>query len=1051
MSERPGPAAALALRFFENRYLLVLTLLTILMAGYAAVSSMPRIEDPRITNRYPRVVTFLPGASAERVEALVTDRLEDSLREISEIKEIRSTSRAGVSVLSMELQDYIGPGENQQVFSKMRDRLGDVANELPEAASVPEFDDKNAAVAFSMIVSVAWKDTGQQSFTVLNRLAEDVADRLRALGGTDNVRLYGGADEEVSVLIDSDALSSFGLSADQVAAAISRADSKLPAGAMRGEDRDLYIEVDGALDSVDRIRQVPLLSGSDGRTVVVGDVARVEKSWQDPPADIAWTDGARSVLVAAQTRRDIRLDQWADQARALVSEFAAVGGAGVDVDIVFDQSVYTEERLSTLSGNLLAGAGLVMLVVFVGMGWRAAVVVGSALPLSAALTLFGLNVWGQQIHQMSIFGMIIAIGLLIDNAIVMTDEVKQNLDAGHERHIAVGRALSHLAVPLLASTLTTVLGFMPVFLLPGAMGDFVGPIAISVVLALIASFFISMTIIPSLSGLFLRRCEEGSQEHWWVDGINSLRLAAGYRRFLAFVLARPRRTIAICLVLPVAGFILAGTLGQQFFPPADRDQFEIEVWMPSDSSIRRSEALSRRIEARLREFDEVSEVHWLIGGSFPTIYYNRIMKEEGNNAYAHAMVYTRDVQGAKQLTTSLPQILSDSFPEARVVVSPFAQGPPVEAPVGFRIEGPNVAVLKERGDELRRIMHTVPAIIATRASVAGGQPKLNFTSDEIAAGQAGLSLTAVAEQMQANLEGRVGGSLFEDVEELPVRVRLRSDDRDSTSSISSLAIVSPDAAGARLPVMSLGEIELRPEASSISRQNGVRSNEVFGYIQRNALAIDVTNAILDRVEEEGFEVPPGYRFEVAGDSAEQSEALGDLTTYLPILLMLMVTTIVLSFRSLRLACLIGVVAILSVGLGMLSLWMGGYARGFNAIIGSVGLVGVAINGTIVVLAAIRANAEARAGDVGEIVNETIKATRHIVSTTATTVGGFIPLLVFTGGDFWPPLAIVIAGGVFFSMSLSLVFTPSVYCWLNRRTAASRDPVRPGRLQEALQP
>lgn len=1049
MNRPSGVSSALALRFFDNRYLLVLGLVTILLAGYSALNNMPRIEDPRITNRYPRVVTFLPGASAERVEALVTDRIEDSLRELSEIKEIRSTSRAGVSVVQMELQDYIGPGENQQVFSKMRDRLNDVAAELPAGATAPDFNDKNSAVAFSMVASIAWSNGAEPSLGVMNRLAEELADRFRGLGGTDNVRIYGEPSEEVSVSLDGGELSSLGLTVAQVARRIAQADTKLPAGALRSPDRDLYIEVDGEFSSVERLRSIPLIHGRDGGVVTVGDIADVRKGFRDPPFDLAYTDGRRSILVATQTRRDIRLDQWAIDARDMIRQFSLENGAGVDIDVVFDQSIYTEERLSTLSGNLLAGAGLVMLVVFAGMGWRAAIIVGSSLPLSASLTVFGLSLAGQQIHQMSIFGMIIAIGLLIDNAIVMTDEVKKKLDLGEDRTEAVRKALSHLFVPLLASTLTTILGFMPVFLLPGAMGDFVGPIAISVVLALTASFFISISIIPALAGLALRRHVEGTERHWWVDGICSKRMKSIYQRFLSAVLARPGVAIPATLVLPLLGFVLASTLGQQFFPPADRDQFEIEIWMSSDASIGRTAALTREIEAAVRGYEPVKQVNWLIGGSYPTIYYNRIMKQEGNNAYAHGMVYTNTVQGAKELTTILPQVLSDGFPEARVVVSPFAQGPPVDAPVGFRIEGPNTAVLKERGDELRRIMHSVPGIVATRASVTGGQAKLNFAADEVAAGQMGLSLTEIAAQMQTDLEGEVGGSLLEDVEELPVRVRLRSDDRNSAASIASLSLVAEPGSGRFIPASSLGSVELSPEASSISRLDGIRNNDVLGYISRDALAIDVTNAVMQRVASEGFTVPPGYRFEIAGDSEQQSDALGDLLTYLPILLMLMVGTIVLSFRSNRLALLIGVVAVLSVGLGMLALWLGGYARGFNAIIGSVGLVGVAINGTIVVLAAIRANAESRAGDIDAIVRETIGATRHIVSTTATTVGGFIPLLLFTGGDFWPPLAIVIAGGVGFSITLSLVFTPSVYYWLYRlRSPVTKRPALV-RLREVL--
>ncbi len=1048
MNERNNLLSALALRFFENRYLLVLALIIIFLAGYSALSNMPRIEDPRITNRYPQIITTLPGASAERVEALVTDRIEDSLRELSEIKKIQSTSRAGISIIAVELQDYIGPSENEQVFSKLRDHLNDVYPDLPAGASTPEFNDKTSAVAFSMVAAISWRQDGEPAFGVMNRIADELADEFRALSGTDNVRIYGEPDEEVSVTVNAGILSSLGLSAAQVADSISRADTKMPAGALRNADRDLYIEVDGELRTVERVREIPVLSGSDGRIVTVGDIAEVRKEWQDPPADIAYHDGSRSILVAAQTRRDIRIDEWASRARTMVADFSTVSAAGVDVDIVFDQSTYTEERLSTLSGNLLAGAGLVALIVFVGMGWRAAVIVGSALPLSAALTVFGLSVAGQQIHQMSIFGMIIAIGLLIDNAIVMTDEVKKKLDAGAERAAAVRMALSHLFVPLLASTLTTVLGFMPVFLLPGAMGDFVGPIATAVVLALSASFFVAVSIIPALAGLSLRRNVTGERQSWWVDGFCSERMSRAYRRLLTAAVSRPRITIPAALVLPILGFVLASTLGQQFFPPADRDQFEIEVWMPADTSIGRTDRMTRDIETMLRAYGEIEEVHWVIGGSFPTIYYNRIMRQRGNNAYAHAMVYTDSVSGAKTMTRELPRVLGDAFPEAQIVVSPFAQGPPADAPVAFRIEGPSVAVLKDLGDELRRIMHYVPEIVQTRASVSGGQPKLNFVADEIAASQAGLTLTQIAAQMQTDLEGQVGGSMLEDLEELPVRVRVESSDRDSAQSIASLAFVSGSSNAEWVPASTIGDVELVPEAGSISRQDGVRSNNVLAYITRDALAIDVTNAVLDLVEAEGFVVPPGYELVVDGDSANQSEALGNLTTYLPILLMLMVATIVLSFRSARLAALIGLVAVLSVGLGMLSLWIGGYARGFNAIIGSVGLIGVAINGTIVVLAAIRANADARNGDVAAIVSETAGATRHIVSTTLTTVGGFIPLLLFTGGDFWPPLAIVIAGGVGFSITLSLLFTPAVYRWLHREKQM-RQSVIPVRLKKAF--
>ena len=337
-------------------------------------------------------------------------------------------------------------------------------------------------------------------------------------------------------------------------------------------------------------------------------------------------------------------------------------------------------------------------------------------------------------------------------------------------------------------------------------------------------------------------------------------------------------------------------------------------------------------------------------------------------------------------------------------------------------------------------MHTIPEIVQTRTTISGGEPKLSFAPDAVALRQAGLTLDGVAAQMQANLEGRTGGSVREGREELPVRIRYAADARDALDNIAAAKLV---AGGAVIDAQNVGSLHLRPESGRISRTDSVRSNKVLAFIRRDALAVDVAGAVARELEAAGFELPPGYTLRAEGDSDAQADAIGNLLTYLPVLAMLMLATIILSFRSLRLAAVIAIVAILSVGLGMLSLWIGGYARGFNAIIGTAGLIGVAINGTIVVMAAIRSDAGACVGDCEGIIEQTVSSTRHIVSTVFTTIGGFVPLILFSGGDFWPPLAIVIAGGVGFSITLSLFFTPAAYrllCQLGERTRMPLVPV-----------
>lgn len=1036
--------------FIRNGHLLFLAIAVLVVAGLSAFGNLPRIEDPRMTLRNGVIVTALPGASATRVEALVTEKIENRLEELGEIKRVDSTSRTGISLITFELQDSITDDTNEAALSKIRDKLDDVQRELPPNASKPDLDDKRGAVAFSQVVALQWKADQPPQLGILNRYAQELADRLRNLPGTEWVQFYGEPREEITVTLDPAEMSALGISAADVAARLAAADVKNPAGQLRTDQRDLILEVVGELDSVQRIAAVPIVDDGAGRVVKIADLASVKRQWRQPADEIALANGRRAVMIGTRTDRTVRVDQWAEAANALVAEFANELDDGVAVDVVFDQSDYTVKRLADLGNNLLAGALVVMLVVLIGMGWRAALIVGAALPLAAAATLFGLTFFGQQIHQMTIFGMIIAIGLLIDNAIVVTDEVRKHLAAGEERVAAVNAAVQHLFVPLFASTLTTVLGFMPVFLLKGNIGDFIGPIALSVVLALLSSFVISMTLIAALAGRFGKPDSTGEVLPWWHDGLMLPRAGRYYRRMLTAVVRRPLRAAAMCLILPVLGFLLLGTIDTEFFPPADRDQFEIKVWLGDDASIAKTRALVDEIDTVLTEHGGVKRIDWVVGRAFPIVYYNAIMREDNNPSHAHAVVVAESLAEAKKMVPDMQLLLREKFPEAAIVVQSFGQGPPVDAPVGFRVFGPNPDRLRAYGDELRRIMHLVPEVVMTQATISGGEPKLWFAADEYRAQLAGLNLEQVAGQLQSSLEGQIGGSVLEDLEELPVRIRFGDSERSSLDAIATLGLTSGRVAAESrwIPASALGEIELRPELASVTRRNGERVNNIRGYIRTGALPLEVNNAILAAIEAENFNLEPGYRLEIAGDSAEQQDAVGKLLTYLPVLLVLMIATLVLSFRSFLLAGIVGAVALLSIGHGFLALKLSGFNLGFNPILGTAGLIGVAINGSIVVLAAIRSNAAARAGDLEAIVSETSGATRHIVSTTLTTIAGFLPLMLLTGGDFWPPLAVVIAGGVGFSISLSLVFAPACYCLLGKLTRRASEDIPVGTVLEA---
>lgn len=1026
--------------FFRRGHLLNLSIIILLVAGYSALTNLPRLEDPRIDTRNVIVLTPYPGASADRVEALVTDVIEDELRQQSEIKEIKSTSRAGISLINIELQDWVDNSTNEQIFSKIRDRLGAARRLFPAGAGEPELDEKRGATSFTMLVALTDKSGYPQSEAILSRLSAELADQLRNVYGTEIVRTYGDLDEQIRVDIDAQRLSSAGLSIEQASQRIAGADPKVPAGVLRNAQQNVRLQVSDGLDSLDLIRNISLQSGEDGTFLRLGDVANVSRGWQTPVSDIALIDGKPGVFVAARMQPTLRVDKWTENAKATIKRFNDLHQGSVETRVVFDQNQYTNARLSDLSENLLLGSLVVMLVVFAFMGIRAALIVGLALPLSAAFTIFSLSFFGQQIHQMSIFGIIIAIGLLIDNAIVITDEIRLNLaDKSLSRMQALSISVKHLFTPLASSTLTTILGFMPIFLLPGNIGDFIGPIAISVVMALLGSLFISLTIIASLAAHFLPRESAQTKAPWYKQGVQAPSTTQGFKQLLAYCIRKPLIPLVVTIVIPLSGFVLSGQLGNVFFPSADRDQFQLYLWMPNGTAIEETQAVTTKVDRVIRGYDDVAQVTWLIGGSAPSIYYNQVMTRDNTPRFANAVINATTVSAASQLISDLQRDLDNQFPQAKIVVRAFAQGPPVSAPIGVDIYGPDVEVLNELGEQVRAAMSLVPGVTNATSSITVGEPEFTLNADRDASLLAGLNLTDIAQQLQMALDGRIGGSVLEDTEEVPISIQVSDIERSELGELASLPIINTQLSQEQqwLPLSAIGQFDYLPTVGGITRQDGVRVNHVEGFLLPNATAIDASNRLTELLDEANFGLPPGYRMVMAGDADKQQEALGQLATYAPVLLVLMLATLILTFNSVRLAAVIGSVAVLSVGLGMLSLWISGMPIGFNPILGSAGLIGVAINGSIVVIAAINANEKAKLGDTEEIVVETLGCSRHILSTTVTTIGGFIPLLLFSEGTFWPPLAVVLAGGVGFSVMLSLVFTPVIVAYLGRRAARKK--------------
>lgn len=1016
--------------FFRKGHLLALSIIIILVAGISAVNTLPRLEDPRIDLRNVIVLTSFPGASAERVEALVSDVLEDELRQLYEIKEINSTSKAGFSSVFIELQDWTDNSSNQQIFSKIRDSIDEASKRFPVGASEPILEDKRGATAFTILLSINANYPNNTQLTQVGRMASELSDRIRNVNGTELVRIYGEPSEEITVTIDPQRLAVTGMSLQEVSQRIEQADPKLPAGVIRHPYKDMRLQVSQPIDSTAVLAQIPLQSVNGGY-LRLQDVAQISRGLATPVSEIGILDGKQTIFIAARMQTTVRVDKWTEGVKEKLDQFNQEFGSSVSAEVVFNQNDYTEARLGELSSNLLLGSAVVMLVVLFFMGAKASWIVGLALPLCASFAVFSLSFFDQQIHQMSIFGIIIAIGLLIDNAIVITDEIRLNLlDQTQSRIQVLQKSVNHLFSPLLASTLTTILGFMPIFLLTGNIGDFIGPIAISVVMALVGSLAISLTIIAALAARYLPR-DTDVKASWYKRGYQLPAVSMAFRQLIGKAIKRPLLILPMVVIFCLMGFVLSQQLANVFFPSADRDQFEIYVILPDGSSINHTHATALEANDYIAQQSGIEQVTWMIGVSTPAVYYNQVMSRDNASNFANAVITTDSVARADELIVDLQYELQNLLPQAKVIVRKFGQGPPISAPLEVDIFGNDLQILDQLGKQVQVAMTKVPGLTQSLVSISSGEAEVILDISENQSYLSQLTLSQIAQQLQVSLSGRTGGSILEGTEELNIRVRISDEKRAALKELDALPLIAGQGENRQLlGVGSLGALRIEPSISGITRMDGERVNKIQGYLLPSIAAVSASEQLREIIEETVV-LPQGYRIKLAGDADEQQQALGQLATYLPVLLVLMITSLILSFGSVRFASVIGVVAILSVGLGFFSLWLSGLPIGFNPLLGSAGLIGVAINGSIVVIAAIAANPEAMKGNAAAIVEETMSCSRHILSTTFTTVGGLIPLLLFSEGTFWPPLAVVLAGGVGFSVILSLVFTPVLVATLCR--------------------
>ena len=1011
--------------FIDRPRILILTLLFILLAGASSYISIPRQENPELAQRWASIIAIDPGASASRIETQVITKLESALQEIIEIERLDANIQAGSAQMLIELEDYVTFDLIEQTWSEILDKIALVEPTLPKTTSVELI--RSSGPPISVLYALTWKGQGEAPIILMSRLGDELRRKLAFVDNTERTGLFGIANEEVLVEIDTNKLGLLNLSLAQVSQALANYDSKKPLGKSSDANNEILLKIKENLVNVSQIKDLPI-QVIDGYGVVrLQDIATVKKKPFTPIEDIALSNGKRSVLVEAKAAFGQRIDLYVGQADKVADEFREVLPDEIALENIYSESFYTKKMFDTLTRSIIYAIILVLLLSFFLLGLRAALIVSAILPFTISLVLLGCRILEMPLHQTSITGIIIALGLLIDNGIIVVEDYKHRRSVGLQPREAINKTINQLVIPLLAATFTTVFAFLPIATGDGASTEFVGGMAVTVILAITSSLFLALTIVPVMMA-YLERIKFFNKISFNRNGYSNKKLLEKYRALLTWAYSKPRRAMGIALFLPFLGFFLFSSIPQDFFPAQDRNMFRVSVELPINSTAEETERSVYEIRKQILKTGVVESDVWFIGRRLPRILYNVVAGDSavGSNHIAEGVYFASSYKDMMNILPSLAKNISQSNADIEVRVDKFYSGPPVFAAIDYYITGDDPELLQALGEKLELIISKAPNISSTNATLSSYETNIEIDFNNSNMALSSKQMEAILLELAAANNGIVVGSMLDGNKDLPIRMKSSNGINSSIENIGMLTLVGPASVDY---VENFGKTSLTRTSEFIERTNGEKKNSVQGQIWTGNLASGVEAAIKDEIETFKLSLPAGYSLESDGEADTAAESQGQIISSAAIFFVLIVIGLVAALNSFKQAGIILSVAILCVGLSFVGLVVGQQNYGFIATVGAIGLAGLAINDSIVVLSHIKEEAENNGLTKAKLVEVVIRSTRHVLTTSATTIGGFLPLLF--ASIFFRPLAWGMVVGVIGSSIIAVFYIPAMFIYLKK--------------------
>lgn len=1019
MSEGRFNLSSLAVR---ERSVTVFLLFLISVAGVLAFFQLGRAEDPPFTIKQMTVVTAWPGATAQEMQDLVAEPLEKRLQELRWYDRSETYTRPGLAFTMVSLRDATPPAQVREEFYQARKKLGDEAGRLPAGVIGPMLNDEYADVTFALF---ALKAKGEPQ-RLLVRDAEALRQQLLHVPGVKKVNIIGEQPERIFVSFSHDRLATVGVSPQDIFAALNSQNVLTPAGSIETRGPQVFVRVEGAFDSLEKIRQTPIVAR--GRTLKLSDVATVERGYEDPATFLVRNNGEPALLLGVIMR-----DDWngLDLGKALESEVGKINAQlplGISLTKVTDQAVNISSAVDEFMVKFFVALLVVMLVCFISMGWRVGIVVAAAVPLTLAAVFVIMAATGKNFDRITLGSLILALGLLVDDAIIAIEMMVVKMEEGYSRVAASAYAWSHTAAPMLSGTLVTAIGFMPNGFARSTAGEYTGNMFWIVGIALIVSWFVAVVFTPYLGVKLLPEIKKVEGGH---QAIYNTRNYNRFREILARVIVRKWLVAGAVVGLFVLAVVGMGAVKKQFFPTSDRPEVLVEVQMPYGTSIQQTSAAAAKVEAWLAKQEEARIVTAYIGQGAPR-FFLAMAPELPDPSFAKIVVLAGDDKEREALKFRLREAIAGGLaPEAQVRVTQIVFGPPSPFPVAYRVMGPDTGKLREIADEAAAIMRGNPMMRTVNTDWGPRVPTLHFALDQDRLNAVGLTSSSVALQLQFLISGAPLTDVREDIRSVQVVGRAAGDTRLDPKKIADFTLVG--SAGQRIPLSQVGIVEVRMEDPILRRRDRTPTITVRGDIAEGLQPPDVSTAVLKDLQPLIERLPVGYRIEQAGAIEESGKATTAMLPLFPIMIALTLLIIILQVRSI--AAMIMVFATSPLGLigvvPMLLLFQQPF--GINALVGLIALSGILMRNTLILIGQIHHNEQEGLVPFDAVVEATVQRARPVVLTALAAILAFIPL---THSVFWGTLAYTLIGGTLAGTILTLVFLPAMYAiWFKIKQSA----------------